>query len=318
MLTLFDLDGFKHYNDTFGHLAGDDLLERLGSRLAELLAGRGTAYRMGGDEFCALWNRSEADEASVTTIEAVAALSEHGEAFAIGCSYGSVLMPNEADDPTDALRLADRRMYARKGSGRVSAGQQSADVLLRALAERDSALGAHLGGVAELACATARRLGVADEAMDAVRQTALLHDVGKVAIPDEILNKPGPLDDHEWTFMKRHTVIGERIIAAAPALTAVARCVRSTHERFEGGGYPDGLAGDDIPLGARIVAVCDAYDAMVADRPYCDARADASAIDELMACAGTQFDPDVVAAFCAEYHDRLAAEPASPVAQVAA
>jgi two-component system cell cycle response regulator len=297
MLTLFDLDGFKAYNDTFGHPAGDVLLERLGARLRELLVGRGSAYRVGGDEFCALWHSPEVGQASVMTMEAVAALSEHGEAFSIGCSYGSVLLPNEAGNQTEAFRLADRRMYTRKRNERASAGRQSSDVLLRALSERDSALGVHLGGTAELACATATRLGVPEEDLEAARQTALLHDVGKVAIPDEILSKPGPLDEHEWAFMKRHTLIGERILSAAPALARVSRFVRSTHERYDGGGYPDGLAGDDIPLIARIVTVCDSYHAMVTKRAYRDARDSSTAIAELRHCSGKQFDPDVVEAF---------------------
>jgi diguanylate cyclase (GGDEF)-like protein/putative nucleotidyltransferase with HDIG domain len=297
MLTLFDLDGFKHYNDTFGHPAGDQLLERLAARLGDAMAGRGTAYRMGGDEFCALWDLSGVDQASVAAVEAVTALSEHGEEFSIGCSYGSVLMPAETTDPTVALRMADRRMYVRKGRGRASAGRQSSDVLLRALAERDSELSVHLGGVAELASATALRLGIPEEDMEAARQTALLHDVGKVAIPDEILSKPGALDAAEWAFMKRHTVIGERIVSAAPALARVAKFVRSTHERHDGTGYPDGLAGDAIPPIARIVAVCDAYDAIVTKRAYREARDSSTAIAELRRCAGTQFDPEVVDAF---------------------
>ena len=297
LLTLFDLDGFKHYNDTFGHLAGDQLLERLGARLTELMAGRGTAYRMGGDEFCALWNLTDVGRASATTMEAVEALSEHGDAFSIGCSYGSVLMPNETSDITEALRTADRRMYVRKGIGNASAGQQSSDVLLSALAERDSELGVHLGGVAELASATAIRLGVPEEEIEALTQTALLHDVGKVAIPDEILSKAGPLDESEWAFMKQHTIIGERIISAAPALAAVARLVRATHEHHDGRGYPDGLAGAEIPLISRIVAVCDAYHAMTTKRAYRAALDPQAAITELCSCSGTQFDPEVVAAF---------------------
>jgi two-component system, cell cycle response regulator len=296
MLTLFDLDGFKQYNDTFGHPAGDQLLERLSARLSAVLAGRGTAYRMGGDEFCALWNLSDVGQASVTTMEAVAALSEHGESFSIGCSYGSVLLPNEATDSTEALRTADRRMYIRKGSASPSAARQSSDVLHRALAESNSELSAHLGGVAELACATAVRLGVPEEDMEATRHAGLLHDVGKVAIPDAILNKAGSLDDSEWEFIKRHTVIGERIISAAPALALVGRLVRSTHERYDGSGYPDGLAGDAIPLISRIVTVCDAYDAIVTDRPYRAARDTSQAIAELRNCSGTQFDPEVVEA----------------------
>ena len=297
MLTLFDLDGFKLYNDTFGHVVGDQLLARLGARLSAVLDGHGVAYRTGGDEFCALWNRSDVGQASVLTVEAVAALSERGEAFTIGCSYGSVLLPNETTEPIEAEQIADRRMYVRKGGKRTSAGRQSSDVLLRALTERNAELGVHLGGVAEWACATAMRLGVPAEQMEAVHQTALLHDVGKVAIPDGILNNPGPLDESEWAFMSRHTLIGERIISAAPALAVVAKSVRSTHERYDGGGYPDGLMGDEIPLIARIVTVCDAYDAMLTERPYRHARDRSAAIAELRVCSETQFDPEVVEAF---------------------
>jgi two-component system cell cycle response regulator len=121
--------------------------------------------------------------------------------------------------------------------------------------------------------------------------------VGKVAIPDEILNKPGPLEPSEWIFIRQHTVIGERIIEAAPALAHVAKLVRSTHERYDGFGYPDGLAADDIPLIARIVSVCDAYDAMTTTREYRPAQAKPRAVAELHHHAGTQFDPEVVDAF---------------------
>jgi diguanylate cyclase (GGDEF)-like protein/putative nucleotidyltransferase with HDIG domain len=303
MLTVFDLDGFKHYNDTFGHIAGDQLLQRLTTRLRGAADGRGSAYRMGGDEFCAVWDQSALDEASLAAMDAVEALSEHGEAFSIGCSYGSVVLPEEATTRKDALVIADGRMYTRKGDGRPSAGTQSADVLLSAIAERDSELGDHLGTVATLACATAAKLGVSPESMEVVRQTALLHDVGKVAIPDQILNKAGVLSDSEWAFIKRHTIIGERIISAAPALATVAKLVRSTHERYDGCGYPDALAGEDIPLIARILAVCDAYGAMVSHRVYRTALDSATAMAELRTCSRTQFDPVVVAAFAATLQD---------------
>ena len=296
VLTIFDLDGFKQYNDTFGHLAGDDLLVRLGGRLRDLLAGSGTAYRMGGDEFCALWGQLPDGHESASATEAVAALSEQGEGFSIGCSFGAVLLPAEAIDATEALRMADQRMYVHKAGGRVSAEIQSADVLERALVERDSDLAEHQHGVADWACATAEQMGATAEQVVIARRTALLHDVGKVAIPDAILEKPGPLDASEWAFMRQHTIIGERIISAAPALAAIAKIVRSTHERYDGSGYPDGLAGAEIPLTARIVAACDAYDAMVTDRVYRPSRDRTAAIAELRKGAGSQFDPEVVAA----------------------
>jgi HD-GYP domain-containing protein (c-di-GMP phosphodiesterase class II) len=172
-----------------------------------------------------------------------------------------------------------------------------ADVLLQAVTERDLELGSHVSAVVELARATAVQLGANDEDLETTRQTALLHDVGKVAIPDEILNKPGSLDPSEWAFVRQHTLIGERIIQAAPALAHVAKLVRSTHERYDGSGYPDGLARDGIPLAARIVSVCDAYDAMITTRAYRTARTSSDAVAELRSHSGTQFDPEVIDAF---------------------
>jgi diguanylate cyclase (GGDEF)-like protein len=302
LLALFDLDGFKHYNDSYGHPAGDALLQRLGAKLAAHVARAGTAYRMGGDEFCVLLPL--AADPDVQADAAALALTEQGDGFAIGASHGAVSVPAEAVEPGEALRIADHRMYANKNSGRASARSQSRDVLLRALAERDPGLGAHINGVAALAEAVARRLGLDDEQIEHVRHAAELHDVGKVAIPDAILDKPAPLDPDEWEFIRRHTIIGERIVAAAPALRPVATLVRSSHERWDGTGYPDRLRGDEIPLGARIVAVCDAFDAMIANRPYRAGLQSDSALEELVRCAGTQFDPAVVDAFAAAWRER--------------
>ena len=298
VLVLFDLDGFKHYNDSFGHQAGDALLVRMGGALERDLGANGTAYRMGGDEFCALLHPGLQPIAPLVD-SAAQALSEHGEGFSVTSSWGSVILGEEATTPTDALRLADQRMYARKRSGRTSVGRQTTDVLLRALAERHPDLDGHSCDVALLAETTAQNLGLEADDVEVVRQAAQLHDIGKVAIPEAILHKPGSLDDDEWAFMRRHSEIGERIIGEAPALARVAAMVRSSHERFDGTGYPDGLAGKDIPLGARIVAVCDAFDAMITERPYSAAKTPEAAEQELRACAASQFDPVVVEAFCA-------------------
>jgi diguanylate cyclase (GGDEF)-like protein/PAS domain S-box-containing protein len=294
LLQLFDLDGFKSYNDTYGHPAGDALLTRMAGRLESTLAGSATAYRMGGDEFCVL-SLLECEDLDGIAGKAVAALSEHGDGFHVTASFGSVRLPAEAATATAALREADRRMYARKSlDSRSSAGRQSADVLLSILSERNKDLGVHLDEVTALAEAVATRLGLSDDELAPLLQAASLHDVGKAAIPDEILGKPGPLDDVEWQFMRRHTLIGERILASAPALTRASKLVRSSHENWDGQGYPDGLAGEEIPLGSRIIAVCDAYDAMVSDRPYRAPLTSVQALAELRRCAGAQFDPDVV------------------------
>jgi diguanylate cyclase (GGDEF)-like protein len=296
VLMLFDLNGFKGYNDSFGHLAGDALLQRLGRALSGAVRGDGRAYRLGGDEFCIL---ADAAERTQVELACALALSERGQGFEITASFGTALLPAEATDSTEALRIADQRMYAQKTSGRPTAGRQSTDVLLRALAERHPDLGEHTDGVASLARQVARLLGLPAEQLEQICHAAELHDIGKVAIPDAILAKPGPLNDAEWAFMRRHTLIGERIVTAAPALAPVARLVRASHERWDGGGYPDALAGEDIPLGARIVAVCDAFDAIVSDRAYRPRRTTAEALAELERCAGTQFDPAIVAAFAA-------------------
>jgi diguanylate cyclase (GGDEF)-like protein len=296
LLAIFDLDGFKLYNDTFGHPAGDALLERLGERLGRFAAAKGRAYRLGGDEFCLLAECTAA-EVDATIAGATAALSEHGEAFSVKASQGSVLLPSEADSVKVAMQLADRRMYANKTSERTSAGSQSRDVLLMALRERQPELAEQAVDVGELALAVADELGMEAEQRDETYRAAQLHETGKMAIPDAILNKPGPLEDSEWEFVRRHTLIGERIIASAAALVPVARLVRSSGERWDGSGYPDSLRAEQIPLGSRVVAVCDAYAAMISERPYSVAMRPSRALEELRRGAGTQFDPEVVAAF---------------------
>ena len=305
VLALYDLDGFKSYNDSVGHLAGDALLKRLAAKLAAATASWGKPYRMGGDEFCVLADAS-AGEADKLVAAAAQALSEEGEGFVITSAYGAAVLPDEAATPSDALRLADTRMYAQKESRRPSIRGQTSGVLLRAQTERDRALGEHASDVAQLAYPLAQRLGLEGDQLQQVRQAAGLHDVGKLSIPDAILEKPGPLTADEWELVRRHPVIGQRILASAPALVDVAEIVRSTHERIDGDGYPDGLAAEEIPLAARIIAVCDAFDAMTSARPYRPALSHEEALHELRRCAGTQFDSDVVTEFLAELQARRA------------
>jgi two-component system, cell cycle response regulator len=296
-LGLFDLDGFKRYNDAYGHPAGDALLQRLSAELAEVVARHGQAYRLGGDEFCLLL---EVDGSDAVLRAAAVALAARGDGFDVTASYGRVALPEEAADSEEALHLADRRMYAAKESRPFSAGLQTRSVLLKVLSEREPELHEHSSDVMSLARGVARRLGLSPDERETVARAAELHDIGKMAIPDAILNKPGPLDDREWRFMRRHTIIGEDILNVAPALQPVAALVRASHERWDGGGYPDGTAGEEIPEGARIVAVCDAFSAMVQDRPYQPGLTVSEAVAEIERCAGEHFDPRVVEAFAAE------------------
>ena len=295
VLALYDLDGFKSYNDAFGHVAGDALLERLGSNLATAIAGHGTAYRMGGDEFCVLARVGDTDRAVVA--RAAAALGEHGGRFASAAR--TAWSCSTASGPTR------RRPCASPTSGCTRTSAAGAGRATRRSTRSSSASSASTTA----RCATTSTTSPASPSRSAaasasttatspdLRRAAALHDVGKIAIPDDILHAPRALAPEEWDYMRQHTVIGARIIAAAPELLPVADIVRSSHERCDGGGYPDRLAGDAIPLGARIVAVCDSFDAMTTDRAYRAAMAVDGRVAELERCAGSQFDPRVVSAF---------------------
>jgi two-component system, cell cycle response regulator len=294
-LVLFDLDGFKLYNDRFGHPAGDALLVRVSGHLQTAIRPYGSAYRMGGDEFCALVESAEGEFQSVLSAACVA-LSEEGEGFAVRTSCGWVSLPSEASSAGEALGVADTRLYDDKERRREPSRDQTQSALLQALRERHPDLHQHLSEVASLARSVCQEMALPTEQIDEIVRAAELHDIGKMAIPDTILDKPAQLNRKEHAFMERHTVIGERILVAAPALSPIAKLVRSSHERYDGGGYPDGLAGEAIPLGSRIVFACDAFNAMTTDRPYARRQTFADALAELKRCAGTQFDPQVVTA----------------------
>jgi diguanylate cyclase (GGDEF)-like protein len=294
VLVLYDLDGFKGYNDSFGHLLGDALLRRLASKLAQAIGDWGCAYRLGGDEFCVVVPLRGELRVDLVAGRGAEALSEDGEGFAIRASYGAVVLPDEARDASELLATADLRMYARKQRGRSSAGRQTTDVLVRVQHEKSPLLGPHVSAVGRLAAAVGQAMGLSESRLHVLAQAAELHDVGKMAIPDAVLEKEGPLTEDEWRLIREHTIVGERILSAAPALRAVAGIVRASHERIDGDGYPDRLEGEEIPLEARIVHTADAFCAMTADRPYRKARSLEGALNELRRCAGTEFDPAVV------------------------
>jgi two-component system, cell cycle response regulator len=293
-LVLLDLNGFKSYNDAFGHAAGDTVLVRLGRALAES-ARTGKAYRMGGDEFCVL-AVCPPHAVGAFSARCAAAMALRGQGFSITAAHGVVTIPGEHGTPASALALADERMYQQKRGGRIPAARQSANVLTALAEEHAPVLARHMRSVGELAHAVAVELGVSGAELEALRYAAGLHDIGKLAIPNDVLEKPGPLTEDEWQLIRRHTVVGERILATAPALERSARLVRWSHERIDGQGYPDGLRGDQIPLSARIIAAANAYDAMLTVQPYQPARPSDEALSELRRCAGTQFDAAAVAA----------------------
>jgi diguanylate cyclase (GGDEF)-like protein len=290
LLVVLDLDGFKAYNDVFGHPAGDALLARLGRRIEAGLPPRAQAYRLGGDEFCALVDDRGGDyDAIVAAVSR--SLSESGDG--VTASHGMIAIPREADSPERALQLADRRLYADK-SGRPN-DLEVRDALSEALGSRRGAPEG-FDPVTELAGRVARQLGLWGEQLELVVRAAELHEVGKAAIPDAILRPPHPLDDAERALLRQHTVVGERMLSSAEALSPVATLVRACDERFDGDGYPDGLAGERIPLGARIVAVCEAFEALTSAPPAGEGEPRRSALARMRQEAGGRFDPEVLEA----------------------
>ncbi|MFL5920762.1 MAG: HD domain-containing phosphohydrolase [Gaiellaceae bacterium] len=330
-LCLVDVDDFKRINDRFGHPAGDRVLEQLATRLRQT----GEAFRLGGDEFALLlpgYDEHEAVTAATSVVERISAI-ELDEIGTVTVSAGVATSPVHAAERDELIRLADSALYWAKEYGknrvrgyrpdvielaelkRLASGPdraarfRAAASLARAVDARDAYTGSHSQRVAELAARTARRLGLPDEEVELTRLAASLHDLGKLAIPEEILRKPGPLTDPERMVLERHPQIGFRMLESL-GVDPVADWVLHHHERWDGSGYPDGLPGEQIPLGARIIFVADAYDAMTSERVYRRRVAAEQAIAELRRCAGSQFDPEIVEAFAAELAEEAPARQA--------
>jgi diguanylate cyclase (GGDEF)-like protein len=315
-LAILDIDHFRRFNLARGYGAGDLMLAGVGRLLASSTRAHDLVSRAGGDEFALMFPETEPEEALKVLERILIDLERLDVAEQVGVSASAglaALRPGEnADDmlarAQHALAVAREagggRVHvshatAREGSGDdegVGATSEVVAALAEALEERDDYMGEHSESVVDLAAHVAEALGLEPHEITTIRSAALLYNWGKVGIPDGILNKTGPLDEHEWEIMRRHPAIGERILRAIPGMGAVARIVRHEHERWDGAGYPDRLAGEAIPIGSRIIHACLAYHAMTSDRPYRAALSHRMAMSELAAHAGTQFDPRVAEA----------------------
>jgi diguanylate cyclase (GGDEF)-like protein len=308
---IIDLDDFKRVNDIRGHQAGDELLRRVAGILQGELRPYDQVARYGGDEFVLLLPGS--DEETATAVAERVREAVAGSVVG-ACSLG-VAQWHEPLDADGLLEHADRALLLAKrtGKGRVAVANPDAEeelarlqredgspaavqALAAAIDARDDYTHGHAEQVVKLATSVALLLGHPRETVERIGHAALLHDVGKLAIPYEILRKAGSLDDAEWHTMSQHPVIGEGILRRIPQLAPLAPIVRHEHEHWDGSGYPDGLAGAQIPIGSRIILACDAYVAMITRRPYRRALGRADAVAQLRARSGTQFDPTVVEA----------------------
>jgi GGDEF domain-containing protein len=312
-LLLFDVGNFHAYCDRFGQSAGDELLRRAAHLLGEAGAPLGgTAYRVEESRLALLVPSGDSGLAEVV-LAATAALQDDGGDLIFGHSYGEVAIPEEAADLEPAMQIAGRRLTAHSQRQHNSARRQAHAVLMAVLATRRPELRRHLREVAYRAISLARRLEMSMEEIDDVSLAAELQDIGLLAVPEAVLEKEGPLTERESALIRARPVVGERIIGAAPGLAPVAALVHSSAEHYDGSGFPDGLSGEAIPLGSRIVAVAVAYAAMTAARPHRAAATPREALEELRRGASTQFDPRVVEALTADLIDELRGAPAAAV-----
>jgi diguanylate cyclase (GGDEF)-like protein len=334
-LCFVDIDDFKKINDRHGHPSGDRVLSQVATRLRQ----GGEAYRLGGDEFALLFvdhDEGMALAAANSIVERIATV-DFDHIGTVTVSAGLATFPMQGHGRDELIRLADSALYWAKEHGknrvrlyrpevvelselkRLAAGPdkaaryRAAASLAKAVDARDTYTGSHSERVGELAAKVATRLGLNAEQVELTRLAGSLHDLGKLAIPEEILRKPGTLTDSERLVLERHPQIGFRMLDSL-GVDPVADLVLHHHERWDGTGYPDGLRGEQIPLGARIIFVTDAYDAMTSDRIYRPKRSAQAALVELERCAGTQFDPGIVAAFAEELGQSSSLEAAPALA----
>ena len=340
-VAIIDIDHFKQVNDSFGHAAGDSVLSHIGDLLMANVRSSDTVGRYGGEEFILVMPETDLDGGLAsaenlrrTVGRSATQLADHGVSVTISAGVtGRRAVPSL--DLDELLREADGALYAAKAQGRdqvqpyravddeagvlratippaarrdaqrlgQAAFDASHDHLLRALSARPGWAGGASPLIAALAGDLAMGMGLPDGDVQRIRTASLLHDLGKLAIPDEILWKPAPLTPREWRTIVEHPKIGQVVLEQAGSIRDAAAIVLHHHEWFDGRGYPYGLAGAEIPLGSRIVAIADAYEAMISDRPYKRAISHADALAELRRQAGVQFDPDLIRIFEERFAD---------------
>jgi diguanylate cyclase (GGDEF)-like protein len=338
-VAFIDIDRFKPINDTYGHNSGDAVLRQLAALIADNVRASDLFGRYGGEEFMLILPETAPDEAAILAEKLRTLVSQRPMVIAGKQTLQVTISAGVAGEVGSQLQLdalvdqADAAMYAAKSLGRnriytyrhidenapvrrapisqdhrdaaTAIGRWASDTATEALASVLAPQPHHRGRpsdmIASLATGMALQMGLPNEEIERIRIASLLHDLGKLAVPSEILDKPSALSDGEWQAIGEHPRIGQVILEQASSLREAIPVVLHHHERYNGGGYPHGLRGNEIPLGARIVAVADAYHAMIHDRPYKSARTHENALEELRGHAGTQFDPDVVELFCSIY-----------------
>ena len=292
-----DINGLKIMNDAFGHEAGDQLLKYVSDVLISIFPDPTNVMRIGGDEFVILLTNTTREQANkfIETFKKVI-VKKSILKMKVSVSFG-IAVKSDARSMHEVLKEAEDNMYAQKLFEVTSHRNETIKTILQTLQEKNPREELHSKRVSVICSKLGLALNLSSEDINLLNVISSLHDIGKIAIDDAILNKPGKLTEQEWETIKKHPEIGFRILSAAPQYAEIAQDILSHHERHDGKGYPRGLVGEDIPLRARIISIIDSFDAMTSDRPYRKGMTHKEAIDELLRCSGTQFDPKLVDVF---------------------
>ncbi len=295
-----DIDDLKLVNDTLGHAAGDDLLKACAAILKKTVREKDVLARVGGDEFAVILPRTSFKEAQAIIRRIISNVTIHQEthtALPLSISLGTAVSESAAHPLTHVLKEADDNMYRDKLSRSSASGGTVVSTLIKTLNERDFITGGHTERLSKMSRKLGETIGLLPKQLNNLILLSHMHDLGKVGIPDRILFKPGKLTEKEWQEMKRHPEIGQRIAKSSSELQHIANLILLHHEHWNGNGYPLGLQGEKIPVECRLLTVIDAYDAMTNERPYRKAVSPEKALQEIIRCAGTQFDPMIAKVF---------------------
>lgn len=297
-LIMVDVNGLKLTNDAFGHQAGDQILQKVSRILRKACRHEEIISRIGGDEFVILLPRVDQEEASAIIERINTALSnESVQNGILSISAGFAVKTNVDEDISLVYKKAEDEMYRHKLTVSSEIRKKTVDMIMNSLLDKDEAEMLHSKRVSGICESIAVALNLNEEAVSQIKTAGLMHDVGKIGISESILNKTEELDESEWSDIKRHSEIGYRILSSAKEFTEISEYILALHERWDGTGYPKGLAGQEIPVEARIIALAEAYDVMTSQNIYSRGKTKEEAINEIRSCSGTQFDPEIAEIF---------------------